>query len=103
MAISLADSLIKEIVNAVNNYKNRDDYIILITSDHGFKGKNHGGRSRKAKMIPWLIIGSEIQKGKRIKSRVRTYDTASTIASLYSLKIPVQWKGKPIKGILIEK
>jgi predicted AlkP superfamily pyrophosphatase or phosphodiesterase len=70
--------------------------IVILTSDHGGVGKNHGGTSMTELEIPWMIRGPGVLAGKEIQAPINTFDTASTIAYIFGLKQPACWIGKPV-------
>jgi arylsulfatase A-like enzyme len=70
--------------------------IVILTSDHGGVGKNHGGTSMTELEIPWMIRGPGVLAGKEIQAPINTFDTASTIAYIFGLKQPACWIAKPV-------
>ncbi|HEY8402905.1 MAG TPA: alkaline phosphatase [Cytophagaceae bacterium] len=98
-AVMKADSLAGAIIHSVLTSTQDKNYIFLVTSDHGIKGKGHGGMARKIKRIPWIATGYNIKAGNEIKRKVHTYDTACTIIKLLNLEIPQEWTGKVIEEI----
>ncbi len=96
-AISKIDSYIGQILQAVKEAGIMKSTIILVTADHGGKGKSHGGKSIEEMEIPWIIYGKEVKKGKELKESIMTFDTAATIAYIFGLKTPQVWIGRPVK------
>ena len=74
-------------------YKNSN---IILSADHGGKGKSHGGNSIEELLIPWVITGPGIKKNTVLKNNINTYDTAATIAYILNSKLPSAWIGKPV-------
>jgi hypothetical protein len=72
-----------------------DDTYVLVTSDHGGKGRNHGKNSLEEIQIPWILAGPDVAVGK-IAGPVNTFDTAATIAWLFGLTTPECWIGRPV-------
>lgn len=91
------DARIGKIVKAVEDAGIAEESVIIITADHGGKGKGHGGKSLDEVQIPWVIYGRRVQKGQALKHPIITYDTAATIAWLLKLKTPESWRGLPVK------
>jgi len=56
-AVADADRHISEILDMVNEASAEDSTFILITSDHGGKGRSHGGSSLEEMLVPWVIRG----------------------------------------------
>ena len=95
-AVSQVDKQIGRIVRAAMKGPRAQETYFLITSDHGGKGKGHGGDSPEEVNIPWIIAGPRIRPGKQITARVETYDTAATIAFIFGLKQPDCWQGRKV-------
>lgn len=91
------DARIGRIVKAVEDAGIADESVILVTADHGGKGKGHGGKSLDEVQIPWVVYGRGVRKGRALQQPIITYDTAATIAWLLKLKTPESWRGLPVK------
>ena len=70
--------------------------IVLITADHGGKGKGHGGATMAEIEIPWILAGPGVAAGKELTRPVNTYDTAATVAYIFGLKTPECWIARPV-------
>ncbi len=97
-AISKIDGYIGNIIQAVKEAGIMKNTIILVTADHGGKGKSHGGKSIEEMEIPWIIYGKEVKKGNELKESIMTFDTAATLAYIFGLKTPQVWVGRPVKA-----
>ncbi|WP_020533811.1 alkaline phosphatase family protein [Flexithrix dorotheae] len=95
-SVAKADSLIGRFVETVENSPMKGKTIILISSDHGGKGKGHGGDTPEERTIPFIINGPGIHQGLEIKDAVNIYDIPVTIAHLLQVKAPSCWTGKPV-------
>jgi predicted AlkP superfamily pyrophosphatase or phosphodiesterase len=95
-AVELADSLIGGVVEALEQAGIKDKTIVLITADHGGKGTGHGGATMDELLIPWILSGPGVARGKELKTQVNTYDTAATVAHIFGVKAPDVWIGKPV-------
>lgn len=95
-AVAKADSLVGVIVAALKKKGVYDETVIIVTADHGGKGKGHGGPSAAERNIPWIIAGPGINKNVGLTGRINIYDTAPTIAYLLGLTPPDCWTGKPV-------
>jgi predicted AlkP superfamily pyrophosphatase or phosphodiesterase len=102
-AVLKTDSLVGVFIKSINNSPLKNNVTILFTSDHGFWGKHHGGFFPKEKNIPWIIVGPQIKRGEKIKTRINTFDTAATLCYLFKTPIPSFWKGKVVKEAFITK
>jgi len=94
-AVEEADRYIGVILDMLRDESAQDSTFVLITSDHGGKGRNHGKNSLAEIQIPWILAGPEIAPGE-IATPVYTYDTAATIAWIFGLEEPGCWIGRPV-------
>ncbi|MBO9701182.1 MAG: alkaline phosphatase family protein [Sporocytophaga sp.] len=99
-AVEKADSLTGVIIKRLKAGNALDSTIFIITSDHGFNGKGHGGRSKKLREVPLIIAGAGIQVGFRLPDGLHNYDLPVTLASILNCTIPDCWKGEMIKELL---
>jgi arylsulfatase A-like enzyme len=95
-AVVQADQLIGLILQGLSDAGMVKNTIILIISDHGGKGKGHGGATMAEIEIPWIINGPGVAIGKELNTHVNTYDTAATVAYILGLKTPDCWIGRPV-------
>src|SRR6185437_1049810 len=79
----------------VDSFLTGGDAMVLVTSDHGGKGRNHGGNTLVEIQIPWILAGPEAAPGK-LSAPVNTYDTAATIAWVLGLQTPACWIARPV-------
>ena len=91
-AVAEADRLTGRMMDA---FLAGGDTMVLITSDHGGKGRNHGKNSLVEIQIPWIVAGAEVAPGK-LSAPVNTYDTAATIAWVFGLQTPACWIARPV-------
>jgi len=75
-----------------------DDSLVIVTADHGGRGRLHGGSSPEETTVPWLAFGA-VQPGPIIKP-VMIYDTAATAVAALGLAIPRTWLGAPVVQIV---
>jgi predicted AlkP superfamily pyrophosphatase or phosphodiesterase len=94
--VEMVDALIGAILSSLKEADIADKTIVLVTADHGGKGKKHGGPTMDEIEIPWIINGPGVGHGKELKTHVNTYDTAATLAFIFGLKPPDVWIGKPV-------
>jgi predicted AlkP superfamily pyrophosphatase or phosphodiesterase len=95
-AVAEADRLIGLVFQALNEIGIADQTIVLVTSDHGGRGKGHGGATMDEIEIPWIITGPGVIAGLDIKTPVNTFDTAATVAYIFGLTPPRCWIAKPV-------
>ncbi len=95
-AIEEADGYIGEIVKAINSAGIAESTMVLVTADHGGKGKGHGGATMEEIEIPWILAGPGVARGKELSEPLDTYQTAATIAHIFGLQPPEAWIGRPV-------
>ena len=100
--VELTDSLIGAVLDAIEEAGLTEKTIVLVTADHGGKGKKHGGDSLEEVEIPWILKGPGVAPGREIKTDVNTFDTAPTIAYIFGLKTPDCWIGQPVREAFVE-
>ncbi|MEW5958353.1 MAG: ectonucleotide pyrophosphatase/phosphodiesterase, partial [Chloroflexota bacterium] len=94
-SIAFVDSLIGEIVAALERGGYQNSTLLLITADHGGHGTSHGDDSPEDRTIPWLAVGPGVRPGVTLTITINTYDTAATAAYALKLPIPEHWDGRP--------
>jgi predicted AlkP superfamily pyrophosphatase or phosphodiesterase len=97
-AVEEADRLIGRILDGVKEAGIADRTVVLVTSDHGGKGKGHGGATMAEIEIPWIITGPGVARGREIQTPVNTFDTAATVAYVLGLKPPECWIARPVRS-----
>ncbi len=102
VAVSQTDSLIGELVAALEADDYLDRTLLIITSDHGGSGLKHGSDSPEDMTVPWLAVGPGVPAGITLESNIVTYDTAATVLHAFDLPIPATWDGQPVLEIFGE-
>ena len=97
-AVEEADGLIGKVLDGLKEAGIAERTVVLLTSDHGGKGKGHGGISMGEIEIPWMISGPGVARGKEIQAPVNTFDTAATVAFVLGLKVPDCWIARPVRS-----
>jgi predicted AlkP superfamily pyrophosphatase or phosphodiesterase len=92
-AVAKTDSLIGRIMENIPT-----NTLVIITADHGGKGKSHGGATPEEAEIAMIFSGKDVKAGYEIKQPVYTYDLAATIAFALHAKQPYAWIGRPVKS-----
>ncbi|GMW01238.1 MAG: phosphodiesterase [Candidatus Hydrogenedentota bacterium] len=95
-AVREADEYVGLVVQSLQKAAILNDTILIITSDHGGKGKGHGGATMEEILIPWIIRGPGVAQGKELVEPVNTYDTAATVAYVLGITPPSIWIAKPV-------
>ena len=65
-------------------------WLTILTSDHGGKGKHHGGVGEEAQKIPLIMHGSAVQKGE-ISPVPRQVDIVPTILTYFGIPLQDNW------------
>ena len=101
-AVVEADRFIGEILAGLEAAGLRERTTVIVTADHGGKGKGHGGESMAEVEIPWIINGPGVSVDTEIDAPINTYDTAATVAHLLGLDQPYAWIARPVYGAFKE-
>jgi predicted AlkP superfamily pyrophosphatase or phosphodiesterase len=94
-AVKEADRQIGAILDMLREAGALESTFVLVTSDHGGKGHNHGKNSLAEIEIPWILAGPGVAAGE-IAASVFTYDTGATLAWIFELQPPACWIGRPV-------
>jgi len=97
-AVSESDRALSEVVAAVRRSDRKNTTTIIVTADHGGKGKIHWGEDPEHRTIPWLAVGPGIPRGAVIARSIRIEDTAPTVLRLLGLAFT-----QPVEGTLIKE
>ena len=92
--IEEVDSLIGEFTEVLKKAGMYRDTYFLVVSDHGGKGKSHGGLSMDEIEVPWIISGPGIVKDRVIEQPNDVFNTASTILYFLGINKPYEWIGR---------
>ncbi|WP_165228591.1 alkaline phosphatase family protein [Aquisphaera insulae] len=97
-SVEEADRLVGRILEAIREAGIAETTVVLVTADHGGKGKGHGGNTMGELEIPWIIAGPGIAAGREIQAPVNTFDTAATLALVLGLETPECWIARPVRS-----
>jgi len=100
-AVERSDRSVGHVLAALDSAGLRDQYTILVQSDHGGHDFNHGTDLPEDMNIPWILSGPAAKKGYAIQAPVNIRDTAATIAHLLGLPLSDVWEGKPVYDALV--
>ena len=93
-AVTIVDRSIAEILKVIKKARRSRNTSVLITADHGGKGKHHASRHHRNYLIPWILSGSGFKKGYRIRTKIRIYDSAPTILAILGLNFESNIDGR---------
>lgn len=71
-----------------------DDYITILTADHGGHGRNHGDDIPEDMTIPMMIYNRSFNENEL--NDVSILDIAPTVTSILGVKAPREWEGREI-------
>lgn len=95
-AVRRADAAVEQIRRAaVRAYGN--DFVMIVTADHGGHGRDHGTAAEEDVRIPWIVWGAGVQRG-GIEEAIDTFDTAATALWVLGVPVPTRWEGRPVAG-----
>ena len=94
-AVRAADHALARLASLADRTFGRGDYTLIVTSDHGGHGYNHGSDDSRDVLIPWIAWGQGVQPGP-LDGLVQTVDTAATVLWLLGLREPSDWAGSPV-------
>jgi predicted AlkP superfamily pyrophosphatase or phosphodiesterase len=96
-AVEEADRLIGLVLGALEEAGMAGRTAVLVTSDHGGRGKGHGGNTMGEIEIPWILRGPGVAAGRELTTPVNTFDTAATVAYIFGLTPPRCWIARPVR------
>lgn len=95
-AVERSDHNVGLVLEALDRANLRDQYTILVQSDHGGHDYNHGTELPEDMNIPWILNGPGIKQNHVIQTPVSIRDTAATIVHALGLQRSVSWEGQPV-------
>lgn len=93
------DTCIGDLIQALKDAGIYNDTVIMITSDHGGRGKGHGGITLEEMLTPYIICGRNVKKGGEFKEVMMQFDVPATVAYILGVTPPQSWIGRPIKQV----
>jgi arylsulfatase A-like enzyme len=95
LAVRRADGAVGQILAAAEGVYGAGGYTVILTSDHGGHGRDHGSDDAADMLIPWIAWGAGVEPGE-LREPVRTVDTAATALWLLGVPFPQGWDGKAV-------
>ncbi|MBW2508857.1 MAG: alkaline phosphatase family protein [Deltaproteobacteria bacterium] len=92
-AIEAVDLQIGEMVDAIrarDTYAS-EDWLILVTTDHGGTGKGHGGQSDEERTIFMIVSGGDVSVGATVSPGPGHTSVPPTVMKHLGLSIDPQW------------
>ncbi len=101
-AVETADKAVGSVLSGLQEAGLREDYHIIVQSDHGGQ-ENHHTKTQDAVMnIPWIAAGPSIRTGHIIQEPVSIVDTVPTIARIMGIPHHLAWEGKAVDEIFLK-
>ena len=97
--LSQLDACIGQLVRALKDADLWEGTLLVISSDHGGKGKRHGGFTLEELEAPFLVAGTPVRRLGSFPQAMVQYDIAATLAWALGLEIPEHWRGRPLVEI----
>ena len=93
------DRMVGLILKAAQDAGILEDTIFVFSSDHGGSGKGHGKLEMAHLETPFILFGKNIRQGYVLEEPMMQYDLTATLAYALGLKIPKEWRGRPMKSM----
>lgn len=90
-ALNESFSLIEKVITEAK----KQNYTVIITSDHGGHDHGHGSDLAEDMTIPLFIVGDGYGKGKNL-GKLSILDVAPTVAQILGITPPAYWEGTAI-------
>ena len=93
-----ADAAVSRLVSAADRAFGSGNYTLILTADHGGRGRSHGSEALENVTIPWIAYGRGTEGGTILPAGIRTVDTAATVLWLLGLAPTTEWSGVPVRA-----
>jgi arylsulfatase A-like enzyme len=97
-AVEEADEEIGQLLEAADEAFGTGNYTVLLTSDHGGHGRDHGSDDPRDITIPWIAWGEGVAEGRVLEDGIRTMDTAATALWLLGVSVEAGVVGRVVHG-----
>lgn len=92
-AVAEADAIVGRIVERLDQQGQLDTALVAVISDHGGRGRGHGGTSAQETHVPWILWGRGVRPETDLPGALTVRDTAPTLAYALGLTVPECWTG----------
>jgi hypothetical protein len=92
-SIATADSRIGQVLAAVRARPSfsQEDWLYVVTTDHGGTGTGHGGQSDAERIIPFIASGGQVPQGEITRELLGQVAVPATVYRHLGLGIPAAW------------
>lgn len=94
-SLRACDAATARLVAALRKGGRWERTLLILTADHGGRGKNHGAADPQERSIPWVAAGGLAKTCGPWPEVVSTCDTAATALAVLGIPVPENWKGRP--------
>jgi predicted AlkP superfamily pyrophosphatase or phosphodiesterase len=70
---------------------------VILTADHGGKGRTHGRDIPEDTTVPWIVAGPKVARRGAMKAKVVQTDTAATALWMLGLRLPAGCAGAVVQ------
>ena len=96
----MSETYLDYINKAIDNVKKvieeaGDEYIVIVTADHGGHDRCHGTEMPEDMVIPMFFLGDCFKQGEKLEN-VSILDIAPTVADIMGITPPREWEGKSL-------
>lgn len=88
------DELVGKFVKDLEARDMLKDAVIIIAADHGGIKHGHGGDTLQEMLVPVIMYGKGVTKGKVMEHTNMIYDEAATVCGLLGVDMPRECRGK---------
>ena len=100
--IARHDAYVGVVIEAIRQTERYADSLILLTSDHGGRGRWHGNRHPDCMTTFWGCRGPGIARGGEVVE-VNIVDTAAVVAQALGLPQPAGWEARVPSGVFFDE
>lgn len=90
-AIAQTDSNIGVVLEAIAARPRTEDWLVVLTTDHGGIGKGHGGQSPEERTIPLVVSGGAVAKGETSSASPGQTAVPATVFAHLGLAVDPAW------------
>lgn len=96
-AIKAADGLIGDVLAAIRARHEfpKEDWLVIVTTDHGGRGTAHGGQSPEERTIPMIVSGRSVLHGRVETSAPGHHVVPATVFGFLGVPVDPAWKLEP--------
>ena len=92
--ITRMDELVGGFVKELEARGMMKDAVVIVTADHGGIQHGHGGDTMQELLVPIILYGKGVTKGKVMEHTNMIYDNAATVCGLLGVEMPRECRGK---------